>query len=561
MKKNKFKSILFFSILIICLSVLTNYKNYINNTEFKFLHKISLEHEEIIVSKMTSLEKKIWNNFNKIPEKEYPLKYIEICESLRPILVENSNQNIPSYILKKMLNSDTLSPKQTLYVLHKLIVVDTTSGNIVNTLKLTIDYLKLAEDTNSIYDVNRAKIGLSFIFNSLGAVNRAIIVLESIDINSINYPNGNRNKAMINFNLAEYYLFLNNIPKCIEHLNKLSDFSKDEDINYINSILFFKNILFANLYIKENEKEIAQEYLNHSNDLLKKIKKNYFSNLQTFYDIALENYNLKYDITKFAELNLKKYTQTSIKNTDSSHVFQAFETLFQYYYKTENFIEYNNLKKLYDNYIHNINNINNKVFTFYLIESAENAYITEKNKKLYVNIGILIIFLIIISTISYKKIKQLDRKSKIDALSKIGNRLAFNEKMDSVSKKNYFMLLFDIDNFKKINDTYGHDFGDNVLQKIGEVLKNIENKETFVFRVGGEEFAIILTHLNETFSIETCEYIRKTIECLKWKYPISVTISGGFSLSSSSTYIECDKRLYKAKNSGKNMIIYQETEK
>lgn len=51
---------------------------------------------------MTSLEKKIWNNFNKIPEKEYPLKYIEICESLRPILVENSNQNIPSYILKKM---------------------------------------------------------------------------------------------------------------------------------------------------------------------------------------------------------------------------------------------------------------------------------------------------------------------------------------------------------------------------------------------------------------------------------------------------------------------------
>ncbi|MGL5367416.1 MAG: diguanylate cyclase domain-containing protein [Cetobacterium somerae] len=519
-----------------------------------------MKHEDIIVDKMTPLEKKIWDNFNRIPKKEYPLKYIEICESLRPVLVENSNQDVPSYILKKILSSNTLSPKEALYVLHKLIVVDTTSGNVVNTLKLTIDYLKLAEDTNSIYDINRAKIGLSFIFNSLGAVNRAISVLESIDINSINYPNGNRNKAMINFNLAEYYLSLNNTPKCIEHLNRLSNFSEDEDINYINSILFFKNILFANLYIKENKKERAQEYLNNSNDLLKKIKKNYFSNLQTFYDIALENYNLKYDITKFSELNLKKYTQTSIKKTDSSHIFQAFETLFQYYYKTENFIEYNNLKKLYDSYIHNINNINNKVFTFYLIESAENTYITEKNKKLYANIGILIIFLIIISTVSYKKIKQLDRKAKIDELSKIGNRLAFNEKMDSVSKEKYFMLLFDIDNFKKINDTYGHDFGDNVLQKIGEVLRNIENKEISVFRIGGEEFAIILTHLNETFSIETCEHIRKSIECLKWKHPIFVTISGGFSLSSFNTYIECDKRLYKAKNSGKNMIIYQEIE-
>lgn len=159
------------------------------------------------MDKMTPLEKKIRDNFNRIPEKEYSSKYIEICESLRPILVENSNQNISSYILKKMLNSDTLSPKETLYVLHKLIVIDTTSGNIVNTLKLTIDYLKLAEDTNSIYDINRAKIGLSFIFNSLGAINRAITVLESIDINSISYPNGNRNKAMINFNYY-FYSFL-----------------------------------------------------------------------------------------------------------------------------------------------------------------------------------------------------------------------------------------------------------------------------------------------------------------------------------------------------------------
>ncbi|MGL5646104.1 hypothetical protein, partial [Cetobacterium sp.] len=162
-----------------------------------------------------------------------------------------------------------------------------------------------------------------------------------------------------------------------------------------------------------------------------------------------------------------KYTQTSIKKTDSSHIFQAFETLFQYYYKTENFIEYNSLKKLYDNYIHNINNINNKVFTFYLIETSEHDYISKKNKKLYLHIGILITFLIIISTVSYKKIKELDRKSKIDALSKIGNRLAFNEKMDSVSKEKYFMLLFDIDN---LNIKYLKIAKNKKFGKIREIL-------------------------------------------------------------------------------------------
>ncbi|WP_291944815.1 hypothetical protein, partial [Cetobacterium sp.] len=101
------------------------------------------------------------------------------------------------------------------------------------------------------------------------------------------------------------------------------------------------------------------------------------------------------------------------------------------------------------------------------IETSEHDYISKKNKKLYLHIGILITFLIIISTVSYKKIKELDRKSKIDALSKIGNRLAFNEKMDSVSKEKYFMLLFDIDN---LNIKYLKIAKNKKFGKIREIL-------------------------------------------------------------------------------------------
>ena len=120
------------------------------------------------------------------------------------------------------------------------------------------------------------------------------------------------------------------------------------------------------------------------------------------------------------------------------------------------------------------------------------------------------------------------------------------------------MLLFDIDNFKKINDTYGHEFGDEVLSTIGKILKTIENKEISIYRVGGEEFVIIFTHLNRTFATESCEYIRKSVENVHWKNPITVTISGGFSTAADNTYAQCDVRLYRAKSSGKNMIIYQD---
>lgn len=77
------------------------------------------------------------------------------------------------------------------------------------------------------------------------------------------------------------------------------------------------------------------------------------------------------------------------------------------------------------------------------------------------------------------------------------------------------MLLFDIDNFKKLNDSYGHDFGDKVLSIVGKILKTIKNKEINIYRIDGEEFSIIFTNLNKKFCIDICKYVRKSIENIK----------------------------------------------
>lgn len=77
------------------------------------------------------------------------------------------------------------------------------------------------------------------------------------------------------------------------------------------------------------------------------------------------------------------------------------------------------------------------------------------------------------------------------------------------------MLLFDIDNFKKLNDSYGHDFGDKVLSIVGKILKTIKNKEINIYRIGGEEFSIIFTNLNKKLCIDICKYVHKSIENIK----------------------------------------------
>ncbi|MDD9178022.1 MULTISPECIES: GGDEF domain-containing protein [Aliivibrio] len=118
-------------------------------------------------------------------------------------------------------------------------------------------------------------------------------------------------------------------------------------------------------------------------------------------------------------------------------------------------------------------------------------------------------------------------------------------------------LILDIDNFKSINDNYGHDFGDEVLARVASVLTRILGSEHKCYRIGGEEFVVIFDTISKTRSIDISESIRKAIKELVWDNGISVTISGGLSSYSlgKNTYKSADELLYKAKHSTKNIII------
>ena len=162
------------------------------------------------------------------------------------------------------------------------------------------------------------------------------------------------------------------------------------------------------------------------------------------------------------------------------------------------------------------------------------------------------------------------RKNMYDALTKLHNRAAFDEyftlSMVRFQHKPFDLALvvMDIDNFKNINDTYGHTAGDKTLQVIANTIQKKVSKDAFVARYGGEEFVIIYKHSQKTPLIKELNLINKHIAHLPFKFKnnkVSITLSMGATHITQEDNIHtaferADEAMYKAKSQGKNQVIY-----
>lgn len=145
-----------------------------------------------------------------------------------------------------------------------------------------------------------------------------------------------------------------------------------------------------------------------------------------------------------------------------------------------------------------------------------------------------------------------------DELTGLPNRRHLNVKLREIENSSGVVCIADIDHFKKINDTYGHETGDNVLKKVGSILKNLANDNVFISRSGGEEFSILI--LGDTNAEEVVRNIKTSVSdrCNKG---IGVTLSIGVAIkqkkdSSSDIITAADNALYRAKKAGRDCIMY-----
>ncbi|WP_373001019.1 diguanylate cyclase [Sulfurimonas sp.] len=174
--------------------------------------------------------------------------------------------------------------------------------------------------------------------------------------------------------------------------------------------------------------------------------------------------------------------------------------------------------------------------------------------------------------------KEIEKLSITDELTKLYNRRyfdnIFNREINRAKREReiFCLLSLDVDYFKKYNDTYGHQEGDNVLIAIGEVLKShMKRAGDIAFRIGGEEFSAIFVEKNEKNVHAFTENIRKDIEnqnILHIENSASDFVSASFGVvyvdfskkNNSETdknilYKEADKLLYKAKETGRNNVV------
>lgn len=171
--------------------------------------------------------------------------------------------------------------------------------------------------------------------------------------------------------------------------------------------------------------------------------------------------------------------------------------------------------------------------------------------------------------INYRKQEQLEEKADTDLLTGLNNKLATERKIKEYIAKNpksrAMMFILDIDNFKKINDTMGHAFGDEVLRSLGHQIGSIFRASDIIGRVGGDEFFIFLKNImtdetikKEAKKVENFFQDFKTGEYTKYSATasIGVAIFPEEGADFDSLYKAADQALYKAKKRGKNQLAF-----
>jgi diguanylate cyclase (GGDEF)-like protein/PAS domain S-box-containing protein len=173
---------------------------------------------------------------------------------------------------------------------------------------------------------------------------------------------------------------------------------------------------------------------------------------------------------------------------------------------------------------------------------------------------------------SFRKIEKLEKLAFLDNLTSVGNRayseIKINAKLEELrivqDIGNFGLLFADIDDFKKVNDEYGHETGDRVLKIVAKTFVSNLREEDFVGRWGGEEFILIISNVEKEELQIIADKLRVLVansEIMENNKILKVTVSIGATIAKKTDDIKklvnrADKLMYKCKNSGKNCVSF-----
>lgn len=435
---------------------------------------------------------------------------------------------------RKILNYEEIMDKEvTIYTIFLSIYSE---FKILDMAEIYYNKLSEMEITPKIYKsigdrIAHSKLAYAELINDIDLINKYANEIYNVGLERDKEKGINTADSVI-LNVVEADIMSGNLDNVIENIKKAEDYYnlvKDErGITYVYRT-------YAEYYKKIGDLDKANEYLKKSLD-----KADKFGN-----DYLLINM-LKSYISFFEEQGL--YLD---KDTED------------YYKKYYNLIDGKEDEELHS-LVSEIVKINEKLNQSRLLQLEDEALQNEiRFISAVVMIFILGVMLVIMKynikkkNITEKKLEEIANK---DYLTGVNTR-AYGQKLILnliKNKVNFSLSVLDIDNFKRINDTFGHMFGDKVLKAIADKIKENIDDDDIVIRFGGEEFIIIFVNCTSIEAKEKLDKIRGTINEIIFENEVRVSISAGIKEWDNTTIEdvieEADKFLYKAKNEGKNRV-------
>ena len=210
--------------------------------------------------------------------------------------------------------------------------------------------------------------------------------------------------------------------------------------------------------------------------------------------------------------------------------------------------------------------ISNIIFALVNLPLAWHLFETHEATRFSVTFLLVSIYSAIFLHIVSRQYSELHKQAITDKLTGLYNRTLLQDSLAQAihqanrSNTAFTLIIMDIDHFKDINDELGHDMGDHVLVQLGAFLKDSIRESDKVFRIGGEEFLILVFNTDEANSTNIAEKLRRNIENLSLipgrKVTVSIGVAGLGSAKGWKQWMKtCDKNLYEAKNSGRNRVV------
>lgn len=566
-KKRLPKKLIFICIVLISIILFVKYdQNGLKEREI--INKGKYMSESLVADKEYDEAKKVVKtSFESIPEKKYNKVYNEVWDMLKTISYVPDGTKIVIDSLEKMRESDVkLSDECRFNIEKRLASVYIMDNNYSKAVDLTVKSIKLAEKLGNNYEKARLDVDLASILLKVGSYETAEKLIK--DSFKIDIDEGEKNgmvRLYALINLAEIYIEVGEYDKAIEISSRVKDYKKFVNTDDYNDFEIMASIMQANAYVGKNNVQKAKTFLERADYLIKSDRTVHILDKDMYYYMAVGNLEYKSENYNSAIDNYKKSLEISTKRKLTQEKIKNLNKILNIYEKQGNVESLNEYQKMLINEYKENKSIRDSETSFYIIDKVSNeSELFEKTKKeikYYKILFTVILIAILGSTFLYNRLKYFKAQNLHDGLTNVYNRKSFDIMYEKYREKddNFALVMIDIDNFKLINDNYGHKFGDVVIKGITNTICVMLEQDDKVFRYGGEEFSVLIRNKSGEEVVDIIDNIRVAIENKKWNEDVTVTISAGVAHISDSKNVleEADKNLYKAKQLGRNKVVYK----